>query len=225
MGVIDMARKMRDEIIINMSKVSREHNESEENSIRERLNAELNFDREDRFSKNNNKEKGQVDSISVRDISNGDDKYSVKDLLYSYHYDGRTDAWQYGIRVEDKDVSVREFSVTKDGETTSFVLKKEAGNYQEHGDSNDSGDFDYGVAKFSEFKDKHINIPSDLDLSNTNAIRYHFRNNKFISHFLDKYVIVTSDERKSYKEYAKEQDKLFALQKSKQDKLFGKVNE
>lgn len=225
MSLIDIAKKMRDDIVVNMSKVSREHDEAAEKSIKDRLNAELNFEKSDRFYGKKNKETGQVDHLTVREISNGDDKYAVKDLLYSYHYDGRTDIWQYGIRVEDKDVSVREFSVTKDGKTSSFVLKKEDGSYQEHGDSNGSGDFYYGVAKSTEYKDKNFSVPSDLDISDTNAIRYHFKNHKFIAHFLDKYVIVTPDERKSYKEYAKAQDKAFALQKSKQDKLHGKVND
>lgn len=219
MSLIDVAKKMRDDIVISMSKVSQKHDEEKEKLIREEFDAKLNYDKPDPFTQKNNKKTGQIDDIKIREISNGDDKYSVQDLLYSYRYDGRTSVWQYGFRIEDKDVNVREISVTKDGKTSSLILKKENGKYHEHGDSRDSGDFYDSTAKFSEYARESFSIPSDLDLSDTNAIRYHFRNDKKIAQFLDKYVIVTPDERKSYKEYAKEQDKAFAIQKSQRDKL------
>lgn len=223
MSLIDKLKKFRNDIIVNMSKVTCEHIPSEEMRIKEELNTKINYDEPDRFSKQNNKSNGQVDHIKVREVSNGEDKYSVNDLLYSYHYDGRTDAWQYGIRVENKDVQVRKFSVANGEKTSSLVLKKVKGNYQEYGDSKDSGNIEYCSRNFSEYS-KTTYIPDSIDLTNVNAIRYEFRKDKEIAHFLDKYVIVTPDERKSYKAYEKEQDKLFVQNKVKQDKLFDRVN-
>ena len=217
MNLTERLMKLRDDVIINMSKVSCGHISAEEKQIKDELNAKLNYDEPDRFAKQNNRSIGQVDSLTIREISNGKDRYYVKDLLYSYHYDGRTDAWQYGIRIENKDVEFREFSVTKGKKTSTLTLKKAKGNYQEHGDSRDSGNFNYCTETFSEYSAGIIFIPNDLDLRDINAIRYQFRNDKGIAHFLDKYVIVTPDERKSYKEYAKKQDKLYVLNKAKQD--------
>lgn len=225
MSLIDIVKKMRQSTVEHMSKVSREHDETKEIVLRDELFAKLNFEEPDRFTGKNNREKGRVNRLKIREITNGGDKYSVKDLLYSYHYDGRTSVWQYGVRIEDKEVSVREFSATKDGKTASFVLKKEDGSYHEHGDSNDAGDFYYGTANFSEYSNGRFSVPYDLDISDTNAVRYHFRKHKEIAHFFDKYVIVTPDERKAYKEYAKAQDNALALQKSQQDRLSGKTNE
>ncbi len=220
MSIIERLKKIKNEVIESRSKVSCEHITSEEKRIKDKLNDELNYNEPDQFARhNNNKSDGQVDKIAVREISNGEDKYSVEDLLYSYHYEGRTDAWQYGIRVENKDVEVRKFSVTNGEKTSSLIFRKEKGDYQEYGDSRNSGNFNDCTVEFSGYSSRSISIPKDLDLKNVNAIRYQFRNDKIIAHFLDKYVIVTHDERKSYKEYAKERDKAFVLQKSKQDKL------
>lgn len=210
---MDIVDKMHEKIVLSMSKVSCEHIVSEEKRIKQELNSELNYDEPDRYAKSNNKKSGKVEGITVREISNGKDKYIVKDLLYSYHYNGRTDLWQYGIRVEDKNARVRDFSVTKDGKTDTLVLKKVKGHYQEYGDSSGSGEYSYSKARFSN---GDIPIPSNLDLSDINAIRYHFKNIKWVAHFLDKYVIVTSAERNAYEKYAKQQDKILAMQKSKE---------
>lgn len=223
MNITERLKKLRDDVIISMSKVSCGHISTEEKRIKDELNAKLNYDEPDRLTKQNNKSRGQVDSLTIREISNGEDRYSVKDLLYSYHYEGRTDAWQYGIRAANKDVEFREFSVTKGEKTSTLTLKKEKGSYHEYGDSQDSGNFNHCIRTFSEYSAGTVSISNDLDLKDINAIRYQFRNDKKIAHFLDKYVIVTPDERNSYKEYAKEQDKLYVLDKAKQDKLLGRA--
>ena len=208
MGIMDRLEQVRDKVIADMSKVSCEHITAEEDRIRAKENLGLNYNVPDRFCKKNNVKVGQVDDLQVREITNGKDVYTVKDLQYTFHFEGRTSAWQYGVRIEEKDVQARDIEVTQGDKKISLHLVKQEGIYHEHGDSNDTGDFRGAGASFSEYSGKSMSVPFGLDLTNINAIRYHFKDDKKIAHFLDKFVIVTEQEKKAYKQYAEKQDNL-----------------
>ena len=52
-------------------------------------------------------------------------------------------------------------------------------------------------------------------INNINSIRYQVRKNSKVSYFLDKFVIVTPEERQAYREYAKQQDAEMKWKKQK----------
>lgn len=212
---MDFVKRNMDEVIYagrddaNASFVSShpELEHEEEQKARKELYSELNYDKEHWSTKKHNIKTGDIDFIKIRKISNGENKYKVKDALYSYHYSGVTSVWQFGVCAEDKDVTERRFSILKDGKEEVVTFKKEKGTYEEHGDSRDSGQLNNFNAIYTEWNDnqKFIPIPEDLDLSDTNAIRYELRNNSVIAHFMDKYVIVKPEEKQSYLDFVKSQ--------------------
>lgn len=202
---MDFSKKyneIKDQIVIGMSKVSRDHIETEEQRLEQKITSDINYENV-HWTNVKCSSRGKIDNLSVREISNGKDKYSVEDSLFSYHYDGVTSCWQYGVCVEDKDCEVRNITVSKGGNKTSLSFKREKGSYQERGDSSDHGEVNTFRAKF---KDREINVPADLDLTDINAIRYHLQDNKNIAYFLDKYVIVSPQEKETYRKYAEAQE-------------------
>ena len=120
-------------------------------------------------------------------------------MLYSGHFEGVASIWQYGARIDNKDLQIREISVQHNDKTFEFNLIKENGTYHEEGDSNSKGAIDKCYAYFlGEYYPK---VPKNIDLSDINSIRQAFDNNREIAYFLDKFVIVNNEEKEAYKNH------------------------
>lgn len=219
MGIKDRVKDIQNKIVIGMSKVSKEHLVSEENRIETETINRINYS-DKHWTGSDCKCSGNVDNIDVREIKNGDDKYVVSDLTYSYHKNGVSSCWQYGVRIEETDNIKREITVKQGDMSITLTLSKEEGIFQEHGDSKDEGSVSRSKGSFVIGSDNHkskdpitFDIPEDLDIKDINAIRYHFRDDKKIAYFLDKFMIVSDAEKKVYKAYAKPREDALKIQK------------
>ena len=194
-----------------MSKVSKGSLADKEEMLKREIHAATDYEYNHQFVKNLKlKSKGHVAALVAREITNGKDKYEVSDALYSYSAIRGGGSWQYGSRIDTVKGKVRCFTVFNDGQTMKLEIKKETGTYQEYGDSNASGNIEefYSVMMRNNedrYTGNQLTIPKDIDLSDTNAIRFALRDNEKAAYFLDKFVIVTEEERASYKAYEKEQ--------------------
>ena len=197
MGLEDKIKKLRNKIVVSMSRETRKNCPEEEERMTKEFLDNFNFERRG-FPDHINKSKGQVDYINVSEISNGKDKYVVKDALYSIHYEGVSSIWQYGAQIDNKDIQIREISVQYNDETFKFSLKKENGSYYCDED-NTKGDIDVCSAYF--MGTHYPSVPKYIDLSDIYSIRQVFAGNREIAYFLDKFVIVTKEEKEAYKNY------------------------
>lgn len=198
MGVEDRIEKLRNRFVVNMSQKTQKNRQEEERMTKEFLDR-YNYERQG-FPDHINKSKGQVDYINVSEISNGKDKYIVKDALYSIHYEGVASRWQYGAQIANKDIQMRDISVQHNDEIFHFTLKKENGTYYNEGDSDDKGNIDICSANFIDTY--YPDVPKDIDLSNINSIRQFFDGNREIAYFLDKFLIVSKEEKEAYKKHS-----------------------
>ena len=243
MSLIDKAKQMRNSIIADMSEVTKEHLPEQEKIRAQEIKNSVDNDhlsitkkyyylnwQERHYIVPSGASEINVQDVSVREVSNGGDKYMVGNDVFSFKKQGKH------LNSSDRDTIMfniecvnRQFSASKNGKEETLFLTHVKGQetYADFSETKYKAGktFQVDYVKASLNNGEFFNIPNSVDLTNINAVRYHLRNNKEAAHFLDKYVIVTPDERKSYKEYAKEQDKAFVLQKSKQDKSFGKNKE
>lgn len=203
MDVLTKCQKLRDKLVKRVPKVSCPHMEQEEQRLRAEITAEINFD-EDHWTNVRASGKGQVDHVQAREISDDKEKFVVSDVLYSYHFDGPVNVWQYGVRKENTDRQVRKISVSQKNKTTELVLKKSVGDYHDIGDSSDSGLVDTAKASFTGWVKDEDFASRDIDLTDINAIRYNFRHEKDVADFMDKFVIVTPEEKEAYNQYARD---------------------
>lgn len=239
MTLIDKVKSLRNDVIANMSKVTKEHLPEQEEARRREiiysahdyktvLSSKYHLGRQERNhivpSRAIN-----IQDVSAREISNGSDKYLVINDVFSHKKQGVSyDSSDRNISTFDVECVSRQVTVSKDGKKETLFLAHVKGQ-ESYADASESKELagktvklDYVKAKLN---DTILNVSNKVDLTDINSVRYHLRNNKEAAHFLDKYVIVTSDEKKAYKNYAKQQDKEFALAKSKQDQLSAKVQE
>ncbi len=81
------------------------------------------------------------------------------------------------------------------------------------------GDYAHRVPNSAVFYDRENMYPFDddvtygedffgADVNNINSIRYAMRNNPKVAKFLDQFVIVTSEERQSYRDYVVKQQEI-----------------
>ncbi len=147
--------------------------------------------------------------VTVREIINkkNKSKYLVSDLQYQNHTENSyvIGEWGRDKKCEILDHNVREIAVTEGDKQIILGFKKSNGTFQEiySGKVEESGDCH---RYFAFFNGDYILLPDSLDFTDTNAVRYAFRHDMEIAHFLDKFVIVTDEERKAYKKYAKARD-------------------
>ena len=131
----------------------------------------------------------------ARIIENGEDRFTVtqrfeKDVDY---YGDHDDFEKY------------------DCQRRIFTAKDKAGNSESltiEIQTNENGQVgplwaDFGSIKFWGYEESHEKPNfNGKDLNDINAVRYELKDNKEIAYFLDKFVIVTPEERKNYQEYA-----------------------
>lgn len=136
----------------------------------------------------------------ARIIENGDDKFIVSDVITN------------GSRSVGND---RDFDATRfDFECRIFTVKDGNGHCEslsiQIAEVTHKGDIpvDHNRVWFNPiFKDISKDLKHDCnDINNLNHIRYCLKDSPEASYFLDKFVIVTPEERQAYQEYAAPQD-------------------
>ena len=157
MSLKERLEKLRNKIVVNMSKETRKNYPEEEERIIKSFMDKSNYE-QPAFPNHTNKSKGQVEYVNVSEISNGKDKYIVKDVLYSQHFEGVASIWQYGARIDNKDLQIREISVQHNDKTFEFNLIKENGTYHEEGDSNSKGNIDTQTELKGCFNDPNLQL-------------------------------------------------------------------
>ena len=157
-----------------------------------------------------------------RIIQSGKDTYTTKQSYSEgedeyYGTGGPMDAISTEYKFKNRRFEVKD----QDGNSESLTVEKRNITYEGDREVYDS------VVYFGE-RDKVLNSKEILyagkDLNNINDIRYQVRNNPKFSYFLDKFFIVTPEEKKSYKQYAKKQDNI-AEQKRRDAKIAAKKAE
>lgn len=224
---------MYNNIVANMSEVTKEHLPEQEKIREQEINdsVEQGFFIQGRSYVNTcGASEINVQEVTVREVSNGNDKYLVDDDTFSYkkhgtwHDSSNRDIIYFGI-----ECLTRQFTASKGDKKMTLSLTNVKGKeeYDDVSESERNAGKSYDLDHVEiRFNGKKVTVADKRpDLTDINSIRYQLRNDKEVAHFLDKYFIVTNKERSAYKAYAKYQDKLFALEKSKNDKLFNKVND
>jgi len=142
----------------------------------------------------------------ARIIENGEDKFIVSEgletglnKLFAYDYQHRY------FTVKD------EYGNSK---SLDIIVRKNASLYRDEyrlalnsfylGPTKENIEFETNMT--GNIYERYIGSQKDLSLNNINVLRYQLKNDMEASYFLDKFVIVTPEERQAYQEYAALQD-------------------
>ena len=139
----------------------------------------------------------KVGDFRCRQVENGEDTYYVaegyKEMRREVFFgDPRT------ITPATVDTLMRSFVVKHGDDVKSFDIQDNT--------TISAGDENVYPKEVS-FDGKTYRLDSDTDISDINQVRYQLRNNKEVSYFLDKFVIVSEKEREVYRKYEAERHK------------------
>ena len=133
----------------------------------------------------------------VRKVTNGRDTYYTADSISSVEWK-RFFSDPRVIEPTTVHSTMRRFSVFHNNTSASITIA--------HNQVKIEGDVEVPPYEIT-FDNSTISDPVEkFDINNINSIRYALRGNEQASFFLDKYFIVTPEERKSYAEYKKTRD-------------------
>ncbi|MCM1323516.1 MAG: hypothetical protein NC218_05080 [Acetobacter sp.] len=197
-----------DKIVIRMSKVSDDNVSSENKEKLLKIHPQIpNFTPE---------KKESIEEPSFRKIKNGSDEYDVVDRTEYLYYGYNNMIVKYGDVFDDFGchhtfILARQITVMHENNEATLCIVKQATSSSEI----QSATYEEYAAKIKQQnadmffnKDKNRVECGQIDLNDINAIRYACRKNEKMSYFLDKFVIVTPEERKAYREYAEKMDKV-----------------
>lgn len=143
----------------------------------------------------------------ARIIENGEDKFIVSEgletglnKLFAYDYQHR----YFTVKDEDGNSKSLDIIVRKKKYPYEEYYKDLALNSFYLGPTKENIEFETNMT--GNIYERYIGSQKDLSLNNINVLRYQLKNDMEASYFLDKFVIVTQEERQAYQEYAALQD-------------------
>ena len=141
--------------------------------------------------------KPQCGDFRCRQVKNGKDTYYVAEqhMVATWEKSVGDQRERIPSRVETK---VRSFVVKHGDDEMSFVIHDNKIAWEEIEGRTRL------APKLVLFGGKEYKLDSGTNISDINQVRYQLRNYKEISYFLDKFVIVSEEEREAYRKYEAE---------------------
>lgn len=207
-GVKSLIKKIKRNVVVNMSKVAETN--SDDMAKIEQVKERGTFV-EGSSLWGNIPAKVEKEAVG-RKITNGNDVYYTADSTSSISKQ-RFFGDPRNIFPAEVDATIRSFTVMYNDDFAFAKIWKNVTRVEGEGE----------VPPFEvELNGKIVFASSeDVDLNDINSIRYALRDNPKASFFMDKYFIVTDEEREKYNNYAKYREKLEKdkLEKARQESL------